>query len=325
MKAWQFRTYGQYNEVLEWSERALPSPQIGQCLVKTSAVSLNFPDLLVCQGKYQEKAPLPAVPGMEGVGTVYQAGPDSKFKIGDRVVGFCHGGGTLSEYFISDDDSTWLVPNHVTDIQAAALSVTYGTSYFGLFHRGNLKAEETLLVLGGAGGVGSAAIQLAKYAGSKVIAAAGTEAKLAICKKLGADHLINYTNEDMVSSVKNFTNGAGADVIYDPVGGKLFEKTKRCAAWDSRLVIIGFTAGSIPKMETNRVLLKNMSLIGLAWGQYMKRRPKMVESCQEKLYSLLREGFIDPLIYDTLPFSRAMQGLKMIEQREVYGKVVLTI
>ena len=325
MKAWQFQGYGPYDEVLEWSERELPIPQKGQSLVKTSAVSLNFPDLLVCQGKYQEKAPLPAVPGMEGVGIVSQTGPNSKFKIGDRVVGFCHGGGTLSEYFISDDDSTWLVPNYVNDIQAAALTVTYGTSYFGLFHRGNLKAEETLLVLGGAGGVGSAAIQLGKYAGSKVIAAAGSEAKLAICKKLGADNLINYTNNDMIKAVKDFTNGAGADVIYDPVGGDLFEKTKRCAAWDSRLVIIGFTAGSIPKMETNRVLLKNMSLIGLAWGQYMKRRPKMVETCQEKLYSLLREGHIDPLIFTTLPFSRAIEGLKMIERREVYGKVVLTI
>ena len=325
MKAWQFQGYGPYDEVLEWSERELPIPQKGQSLVKTSAVSLNFPDLLVCQGKYQEKAPLPAVPGMEGVGIVCQTGPNSKFKIGDRVVGFCHGGGTLSEYFISDDDSTWLVPNYVNDIQAAALTVTYGTSYFGLFHRGNLKAGETLLVLGGAGGVGSAAIQLGKYAGSKVIAAAGSEAKLAICKKLGADNLINYTNNDIIKAVKDFTNGAGADVIYDPVGGDLFEKTKRCAAWDSRLVIIGFTAGSIPKIETNRVLLKNMSLIGLAWGQYMKRRPKMVENCQEKLYSLLREGHIDPLIFTTLPFSRAIEGLKMIERREVYGKVVLTI
>ena len=324
MKAWQFSTYGPYSQVLEWSDRDFPSLKEGQALIETTAVSLNFPDLLVCQGLYQEKTPLPAVLGMEGVGVVKDIGTNSRFNIGDRVVGFCHGGGTLSELFVVDEDIAWKVPEHVNDIQAAALSVTYGTSYFGLFHRGNLKPKETLLVLGGAGGVGSAAIQLGKHAGSQVIAAAGSEEKLVICEAQGADQTINYNKTDLVEAVLQYTEGKGADVIYDPVGGELFEKTKRCAAWDSRLIVIGFTGGSIPKMETNRVLLKNMSLIGLAWGQYMKRRPKLVAECQETLYRLLKQGAINPVIFKNLRFSQAVEGLQLIESRQVYGKVVLT-
>ena len=324
MKAWQFSNYGPYSKVLTWSDRDLPSLKKGQALIETNAVSLNFPDLLVCQGLYQEKAPLPAVPGMEGVGIVKDVGTNSRFSVGDRVVGFCHGGGTLSEFFVVDANSAWKVPDHVTDIQAASLSVTYGTSYFGLFHRGNLKPKETLLVLGGAGGVGSAAIQLGKYAGSMVIAAVGSDEKLDICRVQGADRTINYNKTDLVEAVLQYTEGKGADVIYDPAGGVLFEKTKRCAAWDSRLIVIGFTGGSIPKMETNRVLLKNMSLIGLAWGQYIKRRPKLVAECQETLYQLLKQGTINPVVFKNLPFSQAVEGLQLIESRQVFGKVVLS-
>jgi len=180
MHAWQFSEYGRYDEVLTWSERDDPTPGPNQAVIRTTAASLNFPDLLMCQGLYQVKAPLPAVSGAEGVGIVEAVGAGSHFSVGDRVVGFCHGGGTLADKFVVDNNSAWTVPEHVDDATAAALSVTYGTSYFALVHRAHIQAGEVLLVLGGAGGVGLAAIQLGKVFGATVIAAAGSAEKLKV-------------------------------------------------------------------------------------------------------------------------------------------------
>lgn len=323
MHAWQFERYGRFDEVLEWRERAEPVAGPRQAVVRTSAVSLNFPDLLICQGLYQVKAPLPAVSGVEGVGVVESVGEGSRFEVGQRVVGFCHGGGTLADRFVVNDDTAWVVPDHVTDVQAAALSVTYGTSYFALVHRARITPGETLLVLGASGGVGLAAIQLGKLLGARVIAAAGSDEKLAVCRDQGADHVIDYRNEDLVERVKAITDGRCADVIYDPVGGPLFEQTKRCIAWEGRLLIIGFAGGSIPKIECNRMLLKNMAVMGLAWGGWIARDPARGRACQEHLYDLLRIGAIDPVVYRTLPFDAVFEGLGLIESREVYGKVVI--
>lgn len=324
MQAWQFERYGHYGEVLHWTTRALPEPGPGEARVRTRAVSLNFPDLLIIQGKYQHKAPLPAVPGVEAVGIVEAVGPGSKFKIGDRAVGFCHSGGTLADAFIVHNHSAWTVPPHVTDEQAAALSVTYGTSWFGLTHRAHLQAGEVLLVLGAAGGVGLAAIQLGKLLGARVIACAGDAKKLAVCRDNGADEVIDYRNEDLVERVKALTNGHGADVIYDPVGGQIFDQVKRCVAWDGRIVVIGFAGGSIPQIELNRILLKNMAVVGLAWGQYLDRGSKLPEKAQFEFYDMIARRQIDPVIYRTLPFADTKEGLRIIESREVYGKVVIT-
>lgn len=323
MQAWQFERYGHYSETLHWVERPLPRPGPGEALVRTRAVSLNFPDLLIIQGMYQHKAPLPAVPGVEAVGIVEAIGPGSKFKIGDRAVGFCHSGGTLADAFLVHNDSAWPVPPHVSDQQAAALSVTYGTSWFGLTHRAHLLAGETLLVLGAAGGVGLAAIQLGKLLGARVIACAGDAAKLEICRQHGADDLIHYRDEDLVTRVKDITNGVGADVIYDPVGGDLFDQVKRCVAWDGRIVIIGFAGGRIPSIECNRILLKNMAVIGLAWGQYLDRGSRLPAEAQFQFYEMIARRQIDPVIYRTLPFAEVKEGLRLIESREVYGKVVI--
>ncbi|MGR8919398.1 MAG: NADPH:quinone oxidoreductase family protein [Gammaproteobacteria bacterium] len=322
--AWQFERYGRFDEVLEWQPRAVPAPGPGEALVRTAAVSLNFPDLLICQGLYQVKAPLPAVSGVEGVGVVEAVGPGSKFRVGERAVGFCHGGGTLADRFVIDNDRAWAVPDHVDDPTAAALSVTYGTSYFALVHRAKLEPGETLLVLGGAGGVGLAAIQLGKLMGARVIAAAGSAEKLEVCRDNGADEVIDYRREDLVEQVKALTGGDGADVIYDPVGGELFEQVKRCIAWEGRILVIGFAGGSIPSIECNRMLLKNMAVVGLAWGQYLERNPARAASCQQHLYDLLRQGAIDPVVYRTLPFAEVREGMRLIEGREVYGKVVIT-
>lgn len=323
MHAWQFEKYGRYTDVLHWVERPTPSCGPGQALVRTAAVSLNFPDLLIIQGLYQHKAPLPAVPGVEGVGVVAAVGAGSKFKVGDRVVGFCHSGGTLADYFLAENHNAWTVPPHVSDEQAAALSVIYGTSYFGLVHRAHLQPGETLLVLGAAGGVGTAAIQLGKLLGATVIACAGDAAKLEVCRQQGADHLIDYKTEDLVERVKALTNGEGANVIYDPVGGDVFDQCKRCIAWDGRIVIIGFASGRIPTIECNRILLKNMAVVGLAWGQYLDRRSPLPEAAQVKFYDMIAKGQINPVIYRSLPFAEVKEGLRLIESREVYGKVVI--
>ena len=324
MYAWQFDEYGTYDKVLHWVERSDPQPNDTEAVVRVSAVSLNFPDLLICQGLYQNKAPLPAVPGVEGVGIVEIVGKDSKFKVGDRVVGFCHSGGTLADLFTVDNDHAWVVPDHVTDEQAAALSVTYGTSYFGVKHRGQIQAGEVLLVLGASGGVGLAAVQLGKAFGAEVIAAAGSDEKLAVCKAQGADHLINYKSEDIIERVKAITDGRGADVVYDPVGGDMFDQVKRCINWEGRIVIIGFASGRIPQIECNRLLLKNMSVVGLAWGQYLDRDPAKVEAAQLHLYDMLKDKAIDPVVYKSLPFSEVKEGLRIMESRELYGKVVIT-
>ena len=323
MHAWQFEKYGHYTDVLHWVERAAPAPSRDQALVRTAAVSLNFPDLLIIQGMYQHKAPLPAVPGVEAVGIVEAVGPASKFKVGDRVVGFTHSGGTLADLFLVNNSSAWTVPAHVTDEQAAALSVVYGTSYFGLEHRAQLKAGEILLVLGAAGGVGLAAIQLGRLMGATVIACAGDARKLEICRQQGAHHLINYKTEDLVERVKALTNGHGADVVYDPVGGEIFDQVKRCVAWGSRLLVIGFAGGKIPSIELNRILLKNMSVVGLAWGQYLDRGSELPGQAQTLFYDLIARQQIDPVIYKVLPFAEAKEGLRLIESREVYGKVVI--
>ena len=323
MHAWQFEKYGHYTDVLHWVERAAPIPSRDQALVRTAAVSLNFPDLLIIQGMYQHKAPLPAVPGVEAVGIVEAVGPASKFKVGDRVVGFTHSGGTLADLFLVNNSSAWTVPAHVTDEQAAALSVVYGTSYFGLEHRAQLKAGEILLVLGAAGGVGLAAIQLGRLMGATVIACAGDARKLEICRQQGAHHLINYKTTDLVERVKALTNGHGADVVYDPVGGEIFDQVKRCVAWGSRLVVIGFAGGKIPSIELNRILLKNMSVVGLAWGQYLDRGSELPGQAQTLFYDLIARQQIDPVIYKVLPFAEAKEGLRLIESREVYGKVVI--
>jgi NADPH2:quinone reductase len=211
----------------------------------------------------------------------------------------------------------------VSDRDAAALSVTYGTSYFALVHRARLVPGEVLLVLGAAGGVGTAAIQLGKVLGAEVIAAAGTPEKLEVCRQQGADHLIDYRREDLVERVRDLTRGRGADVIYDPIGGDLFEQTKRCIAWEGRLLIIGFAGGHIPVIECNRMLLKNMSVVGLAWGQYLARDPARAAACQRHLYDLMRVGAIAPVIYRTLPFESTLDGLRLLESRALHGKVVI--
>jgi NADPH2:quinone reductase len=316
MRAWRVHELGDPADVLSFDEVDVPTPGEGQVLVKVRAAALNFPDILMAQGLYQEKPPLPYTPGVELCGEVVGTG--------QRVVGSPSGGsGAFAEYALMEAASAYPAPDGMSDEKAASLYLTYSTGHVGLHRRAHLQAGEWLLVHAGAGGVGSAAIQLGKAAGARVIATAGGARKTEICRELGADHVIDYTTEDFVPLVKEITGGHGADVVYDPVGGEVFDKSRRCIAFEGRLLVVGFTSGTHPSAPANHVLVKNYSVVGLHWGLYRKHEPALFWRTHEQLLALVAEGLIDPLVGDVLPLDQAPQALARLGDRGTVGKVVL--
>lgn len=293
-----------------------PTPADGQVLVKVRAAALNFPDVLMAMGTYQEKPPLPYIPGVELCGEVVDTG--------QRVIGSPAGGpGAFAEYALMDAKSAFPAPEGLSDEKAAALYLTYQTGYVGLHRRAHIQPGEWVLVHAGAGGVGSAAIQLAKAAGARVIATAGGARKVEVCRQLGADHAVDYTADDFVQVVKDVTGGHGADIVYDPVGGDVFDKSRKCIAFEGRLVVVGFTSGRIPEAPANHLLVKNYSVVGLHWGLYRKHDPALFGMVHEQLTRLVEEGHIDPLVSQALPLEEAPQALKALADRSTVGKVVL--
>ena len=323
MKAWTVETPGHFSTSLGLREKGAPVCPEDGVVFQVTAAALNFPDLLIIAGKYQFKPPLPFSPGLEAVGVVTKAGAKSQFNPGQRVVCF-HQYGSYAEYCAAADSSLFVVPNTMTDSHAAGMMVTYQTSYFALVHRAQLAKGETLLVHGGAGGVGSSAIQIGKILGAKVIATAGSDDKLEICRRAGADHVINYRDNDFVETVKALTSNRGADVIYDPVGGEVFEKSTKCIAWCGRLVVVGFASGQIPSIAANRILLKNISIVGLHWGNYFRQDIALVRAAHEKLIEWYEEERFRPFIYKEFPFEELPAALRALEQRESHGKIILT-
>jgi NADPH2:quinone reductase len=316
MRAWRVHSLGDPAEVMSLDEVGQPTPGEGQLLVEVRAAGLNFPDVLMTQGRYQEKPPLPFTPGVELCGEVVGTG--------QRVLGSPSGGpGAFAEYALMDAAAAWPVPDGMSDEQAASLYLTYQTGYVGLHRRAALQAGEWLLVHAGAGGVGTAAIQLGKAAGAKVIATAGGERKTEICRQLGADHVIDYTAEDFVPLVKEITGGHGADVVYDPVGGEVFDRSRRCIAFEGRLVVVGFTSGTIPQAPVNHALVKNYSIVGLHWGLYRKHDPARIGMVHEELCRLFDDGAIAPLVGSSLPLAELPQAMAAIADRSTVGKVVL--
>src|SRR3954471_18555627 len=297
MRAWRVHELGNPDDVLKLEDVEQPTPGPGQVLVKVRAAALNFFDNLMIQGLYQEKPPLPFTPGSEVCGEIVETG--------QRVLGSTSGGpGAFAEYALMDANAAWPVPDGMSDEKAASLYITYQTGHVGLHRRAHLKAGEWLLVHAGAGGVGSAAIQLGKAAGAKVIATAGGERKTEVCRSLGADHVIDYTAEDFVPLVKEITEGHGADVVYDPVGGDVFDKSRRCIAFEGRIVVVGFTSGRIPDAPANHLLVKNYSVVGLHWGLYRKYDPARIGMVHEELCRLFDDGAIAPLVGSTLPLAQ---------------------
>ena len=273
------------------------TPGAGQVLISVQACGVNFPDTLIIQGKYQYKPDLPFSPGGEISGVVRQVGSDvDSLQIGDRVIAFSTWGG-FAEELVVDQNRTVIISDKMDYERASAFVLTYGTSYHALKDRAHLREGETLLVLGASGGVGLSAIQLGKAMGAKVIAAASNAEKLSVCQENGADHLINYAQDDLRQSVKEITEGRGVDVIYDPVGGSFSEKALRDMRWGGRFLVVGFAAGEIPKVPLNIPLLKGCSVLGVFWGEFTKREPEANKQNNKELMNLFDQGKISPHIH----------------------------
>jgi NADPH2:quinone reductase len=299
-------------------------PGKGQVVVSVKAAGVNFPDVLIIQGKYQFKPEPPFSPGGEVAGVIKELGEGvTGVKPGDRVIAASTWGG-FAEEMVADADRLVPMPDAMDYVPASAFILTYGTSYHALKDRAQLKAGETLLVLGASGGVGLAAVQLGKAMGAKVMAAASSDAKLEVCKAEGADELINYANEDLRARVKQITAGKGVDVVYDPVGGAYSEPALRDMAWNGRFLVVGFAAGDIPKIPLNLALLKGCSIVGVFWGAFTRNEAERNRRNNQELMQLFLAGKVKPHIHATYPLERAAEALNEVLYKRVSGKVVLT-
>jgi NADPH2:quinone reductase len=310
--------------VLRMDEVVLPPPGPKEVRLRLKACSINFPDILMVQGKYQFKPDLPFAPGMEGAGIVAHVGAEVQgLKEGDEVVAGLRVGGFAEEVNISAE-ACRPIPKGMDFVKAAAYPAAYLTAYVALVIRGHLKAGETLLVHGSTGGVGMAAVDIGKLMGATVIATSASDEKLKTVKARGADHIINVTR-GFREEVKALTDGRGADVIYDPVGGDVFDESVRCIAWNGRLLIIGFTSGRIPSVSVNMPLIKGFSVVGVRAGEYGRRDPEAGRQNIEAIDRLAAEGRIDPYVCATFPLERAVDAMRMLQNRQAVGKVVIVM
>jgi NADPH2:quinone reductase len=310
-------------DALNWKELPNPTPKAGEVLIEIKAASLNFPDLLIVQNKYQIKPPLPFVPGSEYAGVVAAVGDDVKhLKVGQHVA-CLSGTGGFGTHTLAPAALCMPLPDGFPFVDAAAFIMIYATSYHALVDRAQLKAGETVLVLGAAGGVGTSAIQIAKACGARVIAAASTDEKCALCASIGADATINYTTQNLRDAVKTLTDGKGPEVIYDPVGGDLAEPAFRSIAWRGRYLVVGFAAGAIPALPLNLALLKGASIVGVFWGEFAKREPKSNTAMMMELAQWYGQGKIKPVIDRTMPMAELKAAFAHMGSRAVKGKLVM--
>ncbi len=310
-------------DALTWTELPTPSPKAGEVLVEIKAASLNFPDLLIVQNKYQIKPPLPFVPGSEFAGVVQAVGEGVKHLQVGQSVACLSGTGGFGTHTLAPAALCMPLPGSFPHVDAAAFIMTYATSHHALIDRGQLKAGETVLVLGAAGGVGTAAIQIAKARGARVIAAASTAEKCALCTSIGADATINYQTEDLREALKRLTDGKGPDVVYDPVGGDFAEAAFRSIAWRGRYLVIGFAAGPIPALPLNLPLLKGASIVGVFWGDFAKREPQANAAMMMELAQWYAQGKIKPVIDRTMPMAELPAAYAHMGSRSVQGKLVM--
>ena len=314
-------------EALTWTELPTPAPKAGEVLVEIKAASLNFPDLLIVQNKYQMKPPLPFVPGSEYAGVVQAVGEGVTHLQPGQNVACLSGTGGFGTHTIAPAALCMPLPPGFPHVDAAAFIMIYATSHHALVDRAQLKAGETVLVLGAAGGVGTAAIQIAKAAGARVIAAASTDDKCALCRAEGADEVINYSTHTpaggLRDEIKRLTGGKGPDVIYDPVGGEFAEPAFRSIAWRGRYLVVGFASGPIPSLPLNLALLKGASIVGVFWGDYAKREPKANAADMATLAQWYAQGKVKPVIDRTLPMSELQQAYAVMGSRAVKGKLVM--
>ncbi len=310
-------------DALTWKELPTPAPGQGEVLVEIKAASLNFPDILIVQNKYQFKPKLPFVPGSEYAGTVAAVGEGvTHLKLGQSVA-CLSGTGGFGTHTLAPADRCMPLPPGLGFVDAAAFIMIYATSHHALVDRGQLKAGETVLVLGAAGGVGTAAIQIAKAVGARVIAAVSTDEKCALCKSIGADETINYSKENLRDAIKALTDGKGADVVYDPVGGDFAEPAFRSIAWRGRYLVVGFAAGPIPALPLNLTLLKGASIVGVFWGDYSRREPLANAAMMAELGKWYAQGKIKPVIDKTMPMADLKAAYARMGSRGVMGKLVM--
>ncbi|WP_271409724.1 NADPH:quinone oxidoreductase family protein [Pseudomonas sp. Q1-7] len=324
MKAVLCKAFGPA-DTLVLEEVASPEPKKNEVLIDVHAAAVNFPDTLIIEGKYQFKPPFPFSPGGEAAGVVAAVGEKvSHLKPGDRVMALT-GWGSFAEQVAVPAYNVMPIPKGIEFNSAAAFGMTYGTSMHALKQRANLRAGETLLVLGASGGVGLAAVEIGKAMGARVIAAASSAEKLEVAKAAGADELINYSTESLKDRVKELTGGQGADVIYDPVGGDLFDAAIRSINWNGRLLVVGFASGRIPELPVNLALLKGASVVGVFWGSFAQRQPQDNLANFQQLFAWYAEGKLKPLVSQTFPLERAADAINALATRQAVGKVVVEV
>lgn len=310
-------------DALTWTELPTPQPKAGEVLIEIKAASLNFPDLLIVQNKYQIKPPLPFVPGAEYAGLVAAVGDGvTHLKVGQPVA-CLSGTGGFGTHTIAPAALCMPLPDKFPFVDAAAFIMIYATSHHALIDRAQLRAGETVLILGAAGGVGTAAIQIAKAVGAKVIAAASSAEKCALCTSAGADATINYSTENLKDAVRALTDGKGADVIYDPVGGDFTEPAFRTIAWRGRYLVVGFASGPIPSLPLNLPLLKGASVVGVFWGDFAKKEPKANAAMMMELAQWYGQGKIKPIIDSIMPMADLKAAYAHMGSRGVMGKLVM--
>ena len=323
MRAWRVSELGEPRDVMSCLEVAVPEPGHGQLLVRVLGAAANFPDVLMCRGLYQVKPPLPFTPGVELCGEVSALGPGATgFAVGDRVIGASVlPSGGFAELALMDTATTFPAPVGLDDAEASAFYSGYQTGWFGLHRRANLQPGETLLVHAAAGGVGSAAVQLGKAAGARVIGVVGGSEKAEVARRLGADVVVDRHTEDFVEVVREVTGGRGADVIYDPVGGDAYQRSTKCIAFEGRILVVGFAGGQIQSAALNHVLVKNYSIVGLHWGLYTTKAPALVRRCHDELSALVADGRARPLVSERLALDAVADGLQRLADGTTVGRV----
>jgi NADPH:quinone reductase len=324
MKAWRVNEWCEPDQ-MSFEEIPTPDPGAGEIRIKNKAAALNFYDILLIQGKYQVKPPRPFTPGSEIAGLVDAIGEGvTGFNLGDRVQAIASSGG-FAECSLAPAAKSFRIPDAMTFEEAAAMIVIYQTSYLALTSRTTVRPGEWLLVHAAAGGVGLSAMQIGKALGARILATAGSEEKLQFCLSQGAEHAINYKDGGWVDQVKRLTGGRGADIIYDPVGGEVFELSTKCIAPEGRLLVIGFAGGTIPSIAANRILLKNMSVIGAYWGGYLEHHPQYMAETQVALFQMYEAGQIKPVVSQAFDLTDAATALNALATRKTFAKVVLTM
>ncbi|MGF0173312.1 NADPH:quinone oxidoreductase family protein [Streptomyces sp. Marseille-Q5077] len=315
MQAWQVHENGEPSEVMRLEDVETPTPGDGQILLKVRAANINFPDALLCRGHYQVRPPLPFTPGVEICGET----EDGRRVLANPALPY----GGFAEYAVADAAAVLPAPEALDDAEAAALHIGYQTGWFGLHRRAGLEAGETLFVHAAAGGVGSAAVQLGKAAGARVIGVVGGADKAAVARELGCDVVIDRRAEDVIGAVKEATGGRGADVIYDPVGGEAYAQSAKVVAFEGRIVVVGFASGAIPSPALNHALVKNYSILGLHWGLYNTKNPKLIQHCHEQLTELAARGAIKPLVSERVPLSGAAVAVQKVADGVTTGRIAV--